>query len=475
MTDSTFKKSKHRRNSFDSEFNAQEDFLLADLKVIPDDTNLTIAPLEHLLDEEDAIDRLLVNTGFDTANESMRVDEKFDGFAADALSLINEVAGFEELTGQQANDQAFVVEPVVESTRQTDVAAIPDTNFQIDEFISDYFDKRSHVEVFEPQVTLDSEIEVTALEIDDLIEPRLKVEPLVEELQVFEPGIVPDSDIEVIPLETDDLIEPRLKIEPFVEELEVFESEIAPDSDIEVIPLETDDLIEPRLKIEPLIEELEGAESSVLNSVVPTIDISSSEPEAITKPDAGFQIDDFISNYYDKRPNVESLHAEPSPEPKADDLSDITTRAGTNTAPVEQEADSGKTIAETMTERFSGGAAVFNAGRDILNKLKPAQEESAVNSTGTKAVFVPPDLLTEVEKTNSTVYTKQLKERLKKTEKTTLITYAALAVGVAALISITVLGIMIYDMKTEVAKLSVLLEIIKDDVEAHAVKTSEAK
>ena len=145
MTDSTFKKSIHRRNSFDSEFNAQEDFLLADLKVIPDDTNLTIAPLEHLLDEEDAIDRLLVNTGFDTANESMRVDEKFDGFAADALSLINEVAGFEELTGQQDNDQAFVVEPVVESTRQTDIAAIPDTNFQIDEFISDYFDKRTHV------------------------------------------------------------------------------------------------------------------------------------------------------------------------------------------------------------------------------------------------------------------------------------------------------------------------------------------
>ena len=86
-----------------------------------------------------------------------------------------------------------------------------------------------------------------------------------------------------------------------------------------------------------------------------------------------------------------------------------------------------------------------------------------------------PDLLTEVEKTNSTVYSKHLKERLNKTEKTTLITYAALAVGVAALISITVLGIMVYDMKNEVSKLSVLLEIIKDDVEAHAVKTSEAK
>ena len=82
--------------------------------------------------------------------------------------------------------------------------------------------------------------------------------------------------------------------------------------------------------------------------------------------------------------------------PTAVDLSDITTRTPTDTAPteksrpVEQEADGGKTIAETMTERFSGSAAVLNAGRDILNKLKPAQEESTVSTTGNKAAFVLP-------------------------------------------------------------------------------------
>ena len=108
-----------------------------------------------------------------------------------------------------------------------------------------------------------------------------------------------------------------MKIEPLVEELEVYESGIVTDSVIAVIPLETDDLIEPRLKVEPLVEELEEAENSVINSVVHTIDIQPKEPEAITKPDAGFQIDDFISNYFDKRPNAEASHPESSPEPNS--------------------------------------------------------------------------------------------------------------------------------------------------------------
>jgi len=589
MTDSTFKKPKHRRNSFDSDLNAREDFLLADLQVIPDDTELTIVPLEHLLDEEDAIDRLLVNTGFDTA-EAMRVEEKFDTFAADTLSLINEVAGFEELTGVPDNDQAFVVEPIVEPARQTGIAAIPDTNFQIDEFISDYFDKRAHIEViepqiapdtdvaaqaleakdssepglkieplaesgvpepetaldaeiaiqtvetvnliesglevepiveepvfFEPQITLDTDIAIPALETEDLIGPGLKIEPLVEDLGLFEPQITLDADIAIEALEAEDLIEPGLKVEPLAEESGISEPQPVLDTDIAMQSLETVNLIEPGLKVEPpveqsgipepqpalntdvaiqtletrnliepslkvesIAEEPDGQEPSLINSTAPARELPQ-QPEATTKPDAGFQIDDFINDYFDKRPTVAIHQPETSPQSKTDDLAHLAKRTRTDTAPtaksnpVARSADNTDTMSETISDRFSGGAAVLHAGKNLFNKLKAPQGESVIGPAKNKAAFAAPHLDTEEKKTNTIAYAKDLKTRLNKTEKTTLVTYAALVFGIAALVSISVLGIMVYDMKNEVSKLSVLLEIIKDDVEAHAVKTSGTK
>lgn len=66
MRNSIKRISKHRRNSFNSDFDRQEDgLLLADIKVIPDDSRLTITPLEHPVNDQDNIDRLLVNSGFE--------------------------------------------------------------------------------------------------------------------------------------------------------------------------------------------------------------------------------------------------------------------------------------------------------------------------------------------------------------------------------------------------------------------------
>jgi len=59
-------KQKLRLNSFAAEFNDREDdFILADLNVMLDEEEYSPVPLKHFLDDEAVIDRLLINSDFD--------------------------------------------------------------------------------------------------------------------------------------------------------------------------------------------------------------------------------------------------------------------------------------------------------------------------------------------------------------------------------------------------------------------------
>ncbi len=64
-------KQKNRRNRFNAK---EDDFILADLEVMRDDEELSPVPLDHLLDDEDAIDRLLINADFDAVDEQAQTD-----------------------------------------------------------------------------------------------------------------------------------------------------------------------------------------------------------------------------------------------------------------------------------------------------------------------------------------------------------------------------------------------------------------
>lgn len=67
MRNSIKKLSKHRRTPFSDDLYSQdkEDVQLADIRVMPDDGHVTVVPINHPIDEQDNIDRLLVDTGFD--------------------------------------------------------------------------------------------------------------------------------------------------------------------------------------------------------------------------------------------------------------------------------------------------------------------------------------------------------------------------------------------------------------------------
>lgn len=141
MTHFTKRSSKSRRNRFNTDINEpEEDFLPADLKVLPDDTGLTITPLNHWPEEEDAIDRLLINSGFDFKIEPAQTEERPEAFGID--ERFND-SGVEPVTGLQETDTSGESVDQIEPPAISATAA-PASDFQIATFISSCLASRSN-------------------------------------------------------------------------------------------------------------------------------------------------------------------------------------------------------------------------------------------------------------------------------------------------------------------------------------------
>jgi len=126
MKKSTNRFSTQRWDNFAADANGREDdLLLAELQTIPDDTGLTITPLNHIVDDEDAIDKLLADSGFDAAGKQPPF------IAAEPViepaDLIDHRAG---IVVDEQNEAIFSVESLPEEP-------LPE-GFQVDAFISDY-------------------------------------------------------------------------------------------------------------------------------------------------------------------------------------------------------------------------------------------------------------------------------------------------------------------------------------------------
>lgn len=109
MKKSTNRSLKQKRNNFSTVFDTREDgFVLADLQVFPDDTGLTITPLNHIIDNEDAIDRLLLNSGFDTITAPEQTEKQ-----AAVLPVDEPIHPFTAVTEMNAHqDDALTVEAI---------------------------------------------------------------------------------------------------------------------------------------------------------------------------------------------------------------------------------------------------------------------------------------------------------------------------------------------------------------------------
>lgn len=94
-------KQKNRRNRFN---NREDDFILADMNLMRADEALTPVPLNHLLDDEDAIDRLLIDTDFDANDEHARTD----ALIVDDISLTDEFGEKIDVRSAMIADAALV-------------------------------------------------------------------------------------------------------------------------------------------------------------------------------------------------------------------------------------------------------------------------------------------------------------------------------------------------------------------------------
>ncbi|MDD5460994.1 MAG: SPOR domain-containing protein [Methylococcales bacterium] len=99
-------KEKNQRNRLNA---SDDDLILADMHVTQDNEELLPVPLDHLMDDEDAIDRLLIDADFDASAEYAQTD----GLIVDDISVADEL-------GQNINElnsAAFVYPPVSDSAK----------------------------------------------------------------------------------------------------------------------------------------------------------------------------------------------------------------------------------------------------------------------------------------------------------------------------------------------------------------------
>lgn len=172
MTETTKNTTRSKHNIFSAEFNTQtDDFLLADIPVMTDDSKLTITPLHHLVDEEDAIDRLLLNSGFNS-----RVDVTAPIVEPLSHVVIEPIEEFNEPTHDVTKAALIASEPDHALSHTTDTIA-PLINSAPDDVNAEPLSQIS-IEplIIEPLIDDDSDDFFTRVETDsvDSAKPRFK-------------------------------------------------------------------------------------------------------------------------------------------------------------------------------------------------------------------------------------------------------------------------------------------------------------
>lgn len=169
---------KHRRIAFDTDFDIREDdLLLADVSVIRDDAEPAVTPLGTGFGDQDDIDRLLINTGFDT--DMMQPNPHSDKFA-----IIGDIQ-LDANTPTFDTSEPLFIEPMAVDLPLSEAAA----DFQVDNAISAYLAMRPMHQIAEPEPESETE--------SNDAPPPLKTEPASSEtiaLNTVEPNITEMSD-----------------------------------------------------------------------------------------------------------------------------------------------------------------------------------------------------------------------------------------------------------------------------------------
>jgi cell division septation protein DedD len=141
------KKQQHRRNIFSINFNAEEnDFILADLNVMSDKEDPYPVPLNNFSDDEEIIDRLFINPDFESHDSLKGNDRNSAALEVDALDLNDNFsdpesysrANFDEIPNEEDAidrllvDTGFDANQLTDKNKQPNAQAIDDVNLADD-------------------------------------------------------------------------------------------------------------------------------------------------------------------------------------------------------------------------------------------------------------------------------------------------------------------------------------------------------
>jgi cell division protein FtsN len=204
MTFTMTKKLKRGRNDRSADANiGDDDFILVDLDAVLDQEEPPPVPLNHVLDDDEAIDRLLINSGFEADDELKEGEREPDALLIDEIDLADDLSDFDR----------FVIEPVEPSEKdkltETEESTVPEfyPRSGFDEIVSEEdaidrllvdagFDTRNKPEDAdrEPDVLLIDEIDPVD-DFRDLDQSVIESAGQREIDQIIEVGVAPVQDI----------------------------------------------------------------------------------------------------------------------------------------------------------------------------------------------------------------------------------------------------------------------------------------
>jgi len=422
--------------------------------------NFSLAISDEHEDDEDAIDRLLMDAGIDADDMSMPVIVDADDVSMSATDdaddvpmppVIDDIDALEEL--DEFSDFSDFNEPDMASVLETDepeaavaeieesgMDEVADTDEEVDDF-SDFSD-------FNEPDMISLEIDESEQAAEDL--PRPVAAGLPDEIDDFS---VPGDDLDEKGMIQDDEIEALVLAESDLTAVNTQQQAIDDDSlnDLQGDENDIDDLLlDSGFDSEGLLEQAAGKDELFgddvdLSEIADLFQLEEA-PEGFSReveedqlaeieqssPDEG----DFLLPDFDITADMETAGMEDNAEVKEDDFTD----AFADAAFLNEEDEA---------------VPVFEPERAAL---KPESDAAALESQPKKAVSTAVDDIGNAGMSSLGLDHEDLKKQLQdaenKIKKTKRFSYAALGFGALALSAAAVLGVMAYGAKSEVSKLT---------------------
>jgi hypothetical protein len=421
MANSTDMKSKRRKNFHDTDIDAS----LAEVE-------LPVIPLDIQKEDEDAIDRLLIDTGFhfdeklpeniDDGSFPVGYDEFGDDFDLADISTDMPLSGTEiNIAGDLKADHSFPLDLIHSIDFPSDEKENPfsaTNDDDLDEF-------PLHGLQSDEQNLVDDEAPV--FDDSSLIEELDEFSDFSEFSDFQQPGLNADVPVDLSFSTQEDTADPASFVEqtPALSSMTIDEDELI----VGTAELEAIDLA---IEHDEFGDDLDDPYNTLSNSdfVTQTDEKQQNTDEQITSSinnDLGIPASDFdITADFDNE-MVDNFD-------QIDDFIDEPIAQVINSETIQTKSEIDGTITSRVAEKSSDNADLLIDAAGIAALLQFKVDQEAINKK----------------------HKNQIADFEKKAKKSAVITYVAVGFGVTALITAVVLGVMAYSAKAEIKKLTAL-------------------